>query len=84
MALMVAVYLFRRSRQTPGRTESEPLLSRADQHPTRRGSGFGDLVDIDSVDLSVDEHTEGDEDDDGSEESDKPPSWFWRVYAWII
>lgn len=82
MALMVAVYLFRRSRPT-FRAESEPLLARNNVAP--RASGFGDLVDIDSVDLSVDEHADVDDDeDDSAEGSHKPPSWFWRVYAWIV
>lgn len=79
---MTVLYLIRSRRQlnAPAGSESAPLLTLSDATRSRR---LTDLVDVDTVDLSLDEHedstsTAADEQDNG------PPTILHTLYRWII
>ncbi|EAU91543.2 amino acid permease [Coprinopsis cinerea okayama7 len=85
MLLMTVAYLIRSRSFSPslgvaGEQESEPLLSRPCERAVQR-DGFADLVDVSTVDLYADEHTE-EEEDESTE--DKASGVLQRIYYWLV
>ena len=80
--LMTAVYLARSRWRGPARTngESAPLLTTPSSSEPHR---LTDLVDVDTVDLSVDEYEDRAE-GTADERDHKPPTILHTIYQWIV